>query len=143
MKRTTIIKKDQVDRKWLLVDAEGKTLGRLASRIATILRGKNKPSFVPFMDVGDFVVVINADNIVFTGNKLMDKKYWRHRGYPGGLKRFNLKQIMEKDPTFVLRNAVKGMLPHNRLGRRQIKKLKIYAGPDHPHQAQKPEKVEV
>lgn len=143
MKRTTIINKEQVERKWLIVDARGKRLGRLASNIASILRGKNKPAFVPFMDLGDFVVVVNADKIVFTGNKIMDKKYWRHMGYPGGLKIFNLKEIMEKDPPFVLKNAVKGMLPHNRLGKRLLKKLKIYAGPDHPHQAQKPEKIDI
>ena len=143
MQRTTILKQDQVQRDWYIVDASGKTLGRLATRIATVLRGKNNPGYVPFMDNGDFVVVVNAEKIHVTGNKREDKTYWRHTGYPGGLKLTSFKEAMEKDPTFAVRNAVKGMLPHNRLGRRLMKKLKIYAGPEHPHKAQQPEQLEI
>ena len=143
MQRTTILKQDQVQRDWYIVDASGKTLGRLATRIATVLRGKNNPGYVPFMDNGDFVVVVNAEKIHVTGNKREDKTYWRHTGYPGGLKLTSFKEAMEKDPTFPVRNAVKGMLPHNRLGRRLMKKLKIYAGPQHPHKAQQPKQLEI
>ena len=143
MQRTTILKGDQVKRDWYVVDASGKTLGRLATRIATVLRGKNNPGYVPFMDNGGFVIVVNAEKIHVTGKKREDKKYWSHTGYPGGLKLTSFKEAMEKDPTFAVRNAVKGMLPHNRLGRRLLKKLKIYAGPEHPHKAQQPEQLEI
>lgn len=143
MQRTTILKRDQVQRDWFIVDASGKTLGRLATRIASVLRGKNNPGYVPFMDNGSFVVVVNAEKIHVTGNKREDKTYWSHTGYPGGLKLISFKEAMEKDPTFAVRNAVKGMLPHNRLGRRLLKKLKIYAGPEHPHKAQQPEQLEI
>ncbi len=143
MQKTTILKQGQVNRDWYIVDASGKTLGRLATRIATVLRGKNNPGYVPFMDNGDFVVVVNAEKIHVTGNKREDKTYWRHTGYPGGLKLTSFKEAIEKDPTFPVRNAVKGMLPHNRLGRRLLKKLKIYAGPQHPHKAQQPKQLEV
>ena len=143
MQRTTILKRDQVHRDWYIVDASGKTLGRLATRIASVLRGKNNPGYVPFMDNGGFVVVVNAEKVHVTGNKREDKTYWSHSGYPGGLKLISFKEAMEKDPTFAVRNAVKGMLPHNRLGRRLLKKLKIYAGPEHPHKAQQPEQLEI
>jgi large subunit ribosomal protein L13 len=143
MQRTTILKQDQVKRDWYVIDASGKTLGRLATRIASMLRGKNNPGYVPFMDNGDFVIVVNAEKVHVTGMKREKKTYWSHTGYPGGLKLTSFKEMMEKDPTFAVRNAVKGMLPHNRLGRRLLKKLKIYAGPDHPHKAQQPMELEL
>lgn len=130
-------------RDWYVVDAEGKTLGRLATRIADALRGKRKPQYTPHTDVGDFVVVINAEKIVVTGNKLADKRYWRHSGYPGGIRSRTLAEMLERKPEDVIRFAVKGMLPRNRLSRRQLTKLKVYAGPDHPHAAQQPEPMEV
>ena len=131
------------NRDWYLVDADGKTLGRLATQIANILRGKNKPTYTPHVDVGDFVVVINAEKVHVTGNKREAKRYWRHSGYPGGIRSRTLGDMLERRPEEVLRKAVKGMLPRNRLARQQITKLKIYAGPEHPHQAQKPEKLEI
>lgn len=131
------------DRDWYLVDAEGKTLGRLATQIADIIRGKRKPTYTPHVDVGDFVVVVNAEKVAVTGNKLAAKRYWRHSGYPGGIRFRTLGDMLERRPEEVLRKAVKGMLPRNRLARQQLTKLKIYAGPDHPHQAQKPEKLEI
>lgn len=126
-----------------MVDAKDQRLGRLATRIADSLRGKNKPDFTPNIDTGDFVVVVNAGKIAVTGKKMQDKIYYRHTGYPGGLKQRTLSQMLEKKPEEVLRIAVKGMMPKNRLGRAQIKKLKIYAGPGHPHQAQKPEEMKL
>src|SRR5438445_13891015 len=126
------------ERNWLVVDAAGKTLGRLATQIADLLRGKGKPTFTPHVDVGDFVVVVNAEKIRVTGNKLAAKRYYRHSGYPGGLRSRTLAEQLARRPTEVLRTAVKGMLPKNRLARRQITKLKIYAGPEHPHDAQAP-----
>jgi len=143
MQKTTIVKPDEMSRKWYVVDASGKTLGRLASKIATILRGKHKPGYVPFMDHGDFVVVVNASKVHVTGNKREDKVYWRYTGYPGGLRLTPFKDMMVKDPTFAVKHAVKGMLPHNKLGRRMLKKLKVYAGPEHPHKAQQPEELEI
>lgn len=143
MQKTTILKPGEFQRDWYVVDAEGKTLGRLAARIAMVLRGKNKPGYSPHMDVGDFVVIVNASKINVTGNKVEDKKYWRYTGYHGGLRLTSLKQAMEKDPTLVVRKAVKGMLPHNKLGRKLIKKLKVYEGATHPHEAQKPELLEI
>jgi len=143
MQKTTILKQGQFERNWFIVDASGKTLGRLASNVATVLRGKGKPGYAPFMDVGDFVIVVNADKVRVTGKKHEDKSYWRHTGYPGGLRLTAFKDAIAKDPTFVIRHAVKGMLPHNRLGRRLLKKLKIYAGPKHPHAAQMPEVMNV
>lgn len=143
MQKTTILKPDRLDRSWYVIDASGKTLGRLATRVATVLRGKNNPGYAPFMDSGDFVIVVNADKIHVTGRKQEDKVYWRHTGYPGGLKLTSFKEAMEKDPTFAVRNAIKGMLPRNRLGRRLLKKLKVYAGPGHPHEAQKPVELEL
>ena len=126
-----------------MVDANGKNLGRLATQISTILLGKDKPTFTPGVDTGDYVIVVNAERISVTGNKLDDKFYYRHSGYPGGLKKINLRDQLAKYPDRVIRQAVWGMLPHNRMGRKLIKKLKIYAGTDHPHQAQEPVQVEV
>ncbi len=131
------------ERSWVLVDASGKTLGRLATQIADILRGKRKPEYTPHIDVGDFVVVINASEIAVTGNKREQKRYYRHSGYPGGLRSRTLGEQLERRPEEVIRRAVRGMLPRNRLARRQITKLKVYAGPDHPHAAQKPEPLEI
>ena len=127
----------------MLVDASGKTLGRLATQIADILRGKRKPEYTPHIDTGDFVVVINARDIAVTGNKREQKRYYRHSGYPGGLRSRTLGEQLERRPEEVIRRAVRGMLPRNRLARRQITKLKVYAGPDHPHAAQKPEPLEI
>ena len=131
------------ERDWYVVDAEGKTLGRLATQIADVLRGKRKPTYTPHVDVGDFVVVVNAEKVVVTGNKREQKRYWRHTGYPGGIRSRTLGELLERRPEEVLRRAVKGMLPRNRLARQQLTKLKIYAGPEHPHQAQKPETLEL
>jgi large subunit ribosomal protein L13 len=136
-------KPGEIQRDWLIVDAEGQTLGRLATQIAERLRGKNKPQFAPHVDIGDFVVVINAEKITVTGNKLEQKIYYKHSGYPGGLRQRTLKEQLNRQPTEVLRKAVKGMLPRNRLGRAQLTKLKIYAGPEHPHDAQAPTPLEV
>ncbi len=132
----------EVERKWYLIDAEGETLGRLAVRIANILRGKHKPEYTPHVDTGDFVVVINAEKVVVTGKKETDKIYLHHTGYPGGLKSASFKELMEKDGRLALEKAVKGMLPHNTLGAQQLTKLKIYTGSEHPHAAQKPIKLE-
>lgn len=133
----------EVERKWYVVDAEGKTLGRLASEIARLLRGKNKPQYTPHVDTGDFVVVVNADRVSVTGRKAEQKLYRRHTGYPGGLRETSYEQMMARKPTEILRKAVYGMMPKTRLGRQQFRKLKIYAGPDHPHEAQRPEPYEV
>jgi large subunit ribosomal protein L13 len=141
--RTYNAKPGEIERRWYVVDAEGKNLGRLATQIAETLRGKTKPQYTPHVDTGDFVVVVNAEKIVVTGNKLDEKVYYRHSGYPGGLKRRSLREQLERRPTEVLRTAVKGMLPKNRLAARQLTKLKIYAGPDHPHEAQAPQPLEV
>ena len=130
-------------RDWLLVDAEGQTLGRLATRIADALRGKRKPEYTPHIDTGDFVVVVNAEKIVVTGSKLQTKRYYRHSGYPGGLRSRTLGEMLERRPEEVIRKAVRGMLPRNRLGRAQLTKLKVYAGPDHPHAAQQPKPFEL
>jgi large subunit ribosomal protein L13 len=143
MQKTYYPKPDEVERSWVLVDADGRNLGRLASRIAEVLIGKNKPAYTPGVDVGDFVVVLNAQGVVVTGNKLEDKMYYRHTGYPGGLKEMNLKRMLEKNPGEVLRLAVWGMVPHNRYGRALMKKLKIYAGTEHPHEAQQPKPLEL
>ena len=129
-------KEADIKRVWYLIDADGKTLGRLSTQIADILRGKKKPIFTPHVDTGDFVVVINADKIKLTGNKLKQKMYYHHSGYIGGLKTVNAEKLMEKKPTFILQHAVKGMLPKNKLARRQLKKLKIYCGGEHPHISQ-------
>jgi large subunit ribosomal protein L13 len=136
--RTSNAKPGEITRDWYVVDADGKTLGRLATSIADTLRGKNKPQFTPHVDTGDFVVVVNAEKIAVTGKKLDEKIYYRHSGYPGGLRQRTLREQLERRPTEVLRKAVRGMLPRNRLARQQITKLKIYAGPEHPHEAQAP-----
>ncbi len=136
-------KASEVDRRWYLVDAEGKVLGRLATEIASILRGKNKPEYTPHMDMGDFVVVVNADKVVLTGKKEQQKLYRRHTGYPSGLREVPYERMMEKHPERVLEKAVRGMLPKNSLGRAMFRKLKVYAGPNHKHEAQMPEKIEL
>ncbi|MFO7717327.1 MAG: 50S ribosomal protein L13 [Thermodesulfobacteriota bacterium] len=133
----------EVQRQWHMVDAEGEILGRLATVIARKLRGKDKPEFAPHVDTGDFVVVVNAEKIRVTGSKMNDKMYYRHSGYPGGLKEASLREMLDKKPEKVIYEAVKGMLPKNRLGRAMLKKLKVYAGPDHPHQAQAPTTLEI
>lgn len=143
MYKTYMAKPAEVDRKWYVVDATGLTLGRLATQIATVLRGKHKPQYTPHVDVGDFVIVVNAEKVKVTGRKLDQKMYYRHTGYPGGLKSVTLRRQLEKFPERVLESAVRGMLPHGPLGRRMFKKLKVYAGPQHPHQAQMPEVLEV
>ena len=143
MQKTTILKPGEFEREWYVVDATGKTLGRLATRIATILRGKNKPGYAPHMDVGDYVIVVNAEKIHVTGNKREAKTYWSHTKYPGGIRIVSFREKMEKDPTFAVRNAVRGMLPHNRLGRRLLKKLKVYAGEKHPHASQQPKELSI
>ena len=131
------------ERNWLVIDATGKTLGRLATQIADALRGKRKPDYTPHVDVGDFVIVVNAEKTSVSGNKREEKRYYRHSGYPGGLRSRTLEEMLARRPEEVIRRAVKGMLPRNRLGRAQLRKLKVYAGPDHPHAAQKPEPMEV
>ena len=136
--KTYSAKPGEIQRDWYVVDAEGQTLGRLATQIAERLRGKGKPQFTYHVDTGDFVVVVNAEKIAVTGNKLDDKLYYRHSGYPGGLRQRTLREQLDRLPTEVLRKAVRGMLPRNRLGRQQLTKLKIYAGPEHPHAAQEP-----
>ena len=142
MNKTTIVAEGEIGKKGYVVDADGKTLGRMASRIASVLRGKDKPFFAPHMDTGDFVIVVNAREVYVSGNKRLEKKYWRHSGYLGGLTLTNFEEMMKKDPSFAVKNAVKGMLPHNKLGRRMLKKLKVYPGAEHPHKAQQPEILE-
>ena len=137
--RTFIPKKDEVEKKWWLIDADGKVLGRLATEVATLLRGKKKPQFVNHMDTGDFVVIINAEKIKITGKKLSQKIYYSHSMYPGGLKQENLKDLLERNPEEVIRKAVWGMIPKNKLGRSVFKKLKVYRGSEHPHEAQNPQ----
>jgi large subunit ribosomal protein L13 len=141
--KTWNAKPGEVARRWYVVDADGQTLGRLATRIADVLRGKDKPQYTPHVDTGDFVVVVNAEKIAVTGKKLDEKLYYRHSGYPGGLKSRTLREQLDRRPTEVIRKAVKGMLPKNKLANRQITKLKVYAGPEHPHAAQAPEPLEV
>lgn len=145
--KTTMARKEQVqsgeiDRKWYVVDAEGQVLGRLASRIATVLRGKHKPIFTPHVDVGDFVVIVNAEKVKLTGHKLTQKMYYHYSGYNGGLKAISADAMLERKPTELLRHAVKGMMPKTRMGRAQLRKLKVYAGVDHPHEAQQPEPLQ-
>ena len=141
--KTYVAKPSNIERNWLIVDAKDQRLGRLATRIADNLRGKTKPVYTPHIDTGDFVVVVNAARIAVTGRKMDNKIYYRHTGYPGGLKQRTLAEMMDKKPEEVLRLAVKGMLPKNRLGRAQLRKLKIYAGPEHPHEAQNPEEMKL
>lgn len=141
--KTFSLKADEIDRKWYIVDAQNQILGRFASEIASRLRGKYKPEFSPHMDNGDFIIVINCEKIRVTGKKLEEKMYYRHSGWVGGLKETNLEQLLAKHPRRVIMHAVKGMLPKNRLGRALLKKLKVYAGPAHPHTAQKPEPLKI
>src|SRR5215813_435892 len=141
--KTYSAKPREISQSWYLVDADARTLGRLATQIADVLRGKGKPQYTPHVDTGDFVVVVNAEKIAVTGKKLDEKLYYRHSGYPGGLRQRTLREQLDRQPTEVLRKAVKGMLPRNKLGRAQLTKLKIYAGPEHPHEAQAPTPLEV
>ena len=136
--KSYVPKPDEIRREWVVMDASDKVLGRLATEVARLLRGKHKPDFTPFLDTGDFVVVVNAEQVRFTGNKLEDKKYYRHSGKPGSLKVETAKERIDKYPERVIQAAVWGMLPKNRLGRKLLRKLKVYSGPDHPHQAQQP-----
>ena len=136
--KSFIAKPHEVERKWYVIDAENKTLGRLASEVAAILRGKKKPTYTPHVDCGDYVIVINAEKVAVTGKKRKEKIYKRHTGYPGGLREMTFEQLMEKHPTEIVRHAVKGMMPNGKLGRQMYKKLKVYAGPEHGHDAQKP-----
>lgn len=141
--KTYVTKPDEVEREWFVVDASGKTLGRLATEVARILRGKHKPIYSPMIDVGDYVIVVNAEKVRVTGRKLTQKFYYRHSGYPGGFKQISLRDMLARHPTRVIEYAVWGMLPKNALGRRMFRKLKVYAGPDHPHQAQNPKPLEL
>jgi large subunit ribosomal protein L13 len=141
--KTYVATPENRQRDWYVVDAEGRTLGRLATQIADVLRGKRKPEYTPHCDTGDFVVVINAEKITVTGRKLEQKTYYRHSGYPGGLRSRTLGEMLDRRPDDVIRKAVKGMLPRNRLARAQLTKLKVYAGPDHPHKAQQPKPLEI
>ena len=141
--KTYVAKPATIDKKWYVVDASGKTLGRLSTVIADALRGKRKPIYTPNIDTGDFVVVVNAEKVVVTGRKAEQKMYYRHSGYPGGIKSESFARLIGRRPEEVLRRAVKGMLPHNKLGAAQLRKLKVYAGPEHPHEAQHPEVLEV
>jgi large subunit ribosomal protein L13 len=140
---TYIPKLNEINQKWLVVDADGQILGRFASEVASILRGKNKPIFTPHMDVGDNVIIINAGKIRVTGKKAKTKKYYRHTGYPGGLRSDSYSDLIKSNPAKILEKAIWGMLPHNKLGKKIYKKLKIYAGNEHPHEAQQPEKIEI
>lgn len=142
-KITRFVKTEDADRKWYVVDATDQVLGRLATKVATVIRGKNKPSFTPNMDTGDFVIIVNADKIKMTGNRELQKTYFRHSGYPGGGKELTYQQMKEKHPERIIEFAVKGMLPKNRLGRTLIKKLKVYTGAEHPHKAQQPQNLSV
>jgi large subunit ribosomal protein L13 len=141
--RTFTAKTAEIEREWYVVDAEGQTLGRLASRIAPIIKGKHKPIYTPHLDCGDYVIIINADKVRVTGQKMEQKFYYRHSGYPGGIKKISLRDQLARYPERVLQSAVKGMLPKNKLGRRMIKKLKVYAGDSHPHEAQQPKPLEL
>lgn len=141
--KTYQAKKEELDHKWYLVNAEGKVLGRLATELVKILKGKNKPTYTPHLDTGDFVVVINAGKVTLTGKKMKDKIYYHHTGYPGGIKEMNAEKLLAKKPTEMIRMAVRGMLPKNSLGRQMLRKLKIYGGSNHPHDAQKPISLEI
>lgn len=140
---TIFVKPKDVARKWYIIDASGKRLGRVAVKAANLLRGKHKPEFAPHQEVGDYVIIINADKIEVTGNKRDHKMYYRHSGYPGGLTAERFSDMIQRKPTYPMEHAVKGMLPHNRLGRKLFTNLKVYAGENHPHAAQKPEAVEI
>ena len=140
---TAFLKKSDVQRAWHVVDAEGQILGRLASRIARVLTGKDKPGYAPFLDTGDYVIVVNADKVVLTGKKEQDKRYFRHSGYPGGIREARAEEVRAKHPERLIEAAVRGMLPKNRMGRAQFRKLKVYQGAEHPHAAQKPAPLEL
>lgn len=142
MEKTYYPKADEITREWFIADANGKNLGRFSTKVAEVLMGKHKPTFTPGVDTGDYVVVVNCEGVVVTGNKLDDKKYYHHTGYPGGIREISLRDQLAKHPDRVIEKAVWGMLPHNKLGRKMLKKLKIYAGPDHPHAAQNPKPLE-
>ena len=141
--KTTYIKASEIDKKWFIVDATDKTLGRLSSKVAQILKGKNKPYYTPHMDMGDFVIIINADKVKLTGKKESTKDYFKHTNYPGGAKNISIKILKEKKPEFIVMNSIKGMLPHNRLGKKILTHLKVYAGDIHPHTSQKPVQLEL
>jgi large subunit ribosomal protein L13 len=141
--RTVSQRKEDVDRKWFVIDASGLVVGRLASKVASVLRGKHKPTYTPHVDGGDFVIVVNAEKVRFTGNKEQDKEYFRHTGYPGGAKTETVAKVRARKPEFIIQNATKGMLPHTKQGRAMLRRLKVYAGPDHPHEAQSPETMEL
>jgi large subunit ribosomal protein L13 len=141
--KTYVTSPNEIEREWHVVDATGQTLGRLATHVARILRGKHKPTYSPSVDTGDYVIVVNAEKVYVTGRKLDQKTYYRHSGYPGGLKQITLRDLLQKHPTRVIERAVRGMLPKNRLGRQMFKKLKVYVGPDHPHAAQQPRPYEL
>ncbi len=141
--KTYVPKKENIEKKWWLIDAENQVLGRLATEVAVLLRGKQKPQYADFLDCGDHVIVVNADKIKFTGRKMQQKKYYTHSGYPGGIREKNLEEMMEKNPEEVLRKAVRGMIPKNKLNRAIHKKLKVYRGPDHPHEAQSPQEYKL
>lgn len=141
--KTFVAKPHELERKWYIVDAEGKVLGRLASEVAAILRGKHKPIYTPHVDTGDHVIIINAEKVVLSGKKLEQKMYYRHSGYPGGLKQMDYKTFLQTKPELLVEKAIKGMLPHNRLGASMFTKLKVYSGTEHPHAAQKPEVLEL
>jgi len=143
IQKTYSMKASEIDKKWFIVDADGKVLGRLASEVAKVLRGKNKPTFSPNLDMGDNVIIINAEKVLMTGSKGEDKEYFRHSQYPGGIKFVNIKKIRKEQPEFVIEHAVKLMLPKNRLGRKLFGNLKVYIGAEHPHQAQKPEPLDI
>lgn len=141
--KTYSAKQSDVVRTWYVIDAQNKVVGRLASKVASLLRGKHKPMFTPHVDAGDYVIIVNADKARFTGSKEAQKEYFRHTGYPGGARITSVREMRRKKPTFIVENAVKGMLPKNRLGRQMIRKLKVYAGPEHPHEAQQPVSIDV
>jgi large subunit ribosomal protein L13 len=140
--KTISAREQDIQRDWYVIDAQGQTLGRLATQVATLLRGKHKPNYTPHVDCGDYVIIVNAEKVHVTGQKMTQKIYYRHSGYPGGLKQVTLRDQLQKFPDRVVEQAVRGMLPKNRLGRRMFKKLKVYAGSDHPHQAQQPKSIE-
>lgn len=141
--KTIYLDNKKIERKWYIVDADGVTLGRLATRVASVLRGKHKPYFSPHQEVGDYVVIVNAEKIHVTGNKMSDKIYYRHTGYPGGLRQANLTKVLQTKPEYPVEHAIRGMLPKNRLGRKLFKNVKVYAGSEHPHVAQKPEPLSI
>ena len=143
MKKTYVTKQEELQRQWYVVDAAGQTLGRLAAQVASVLRGKHKPVYSPSVDAGDFVIVVNAEKVQVTGRKLDQKMYYRHSGYPGGLKEITLRNLLQQHPTRVIEHAVRGMLPKNRLGRQVFRHLKVYAGSEHPHEAQQPKVLEL